>query len=350
MSRDLPVLQRIAQGLGRFSEATTGQTPPFLQRQRQEQTIRDIGQAISQSNVPAFIREQQTPDQRRRAQLESLLALGTPAALQAAQPFIETPQTQLAQRRQFVDEQKLALDFQQQQQQAELDRQRLAQERTRTAQQQQLANRKFDLDLKKFERDFATGGVSRQEAFDRGTKLRGEFRNLSKTFIDQRDAFGRIQASADDPSPAGDLALIFNFMKVLDPGSTVREGEAASVQNAGSIPERTWGLYNRVLTGQKLSPAQRTDFVRRANRLFNTANNQHSKRVGEFTRLATKVGADPSEVVLDLTSAISPTTTQSNLVNQPQGTQPLQQGVTPQLAPSQTQQLQQILRQKGVLE
>ena len=86
-----------------------------------------------------------------------------------------------------------------------------------------------------------------------------KFENAIKPFQLQRDAFGRIQASASDPSPAGDLALIFNFMKVLDPGSTVREGEFATAQNSAGVPERIRNTANRVLRGERLGTAQRAD-------------------------------------------------------------------------------------------
>ena len=95
---------------------------------------------------------------------------------------------------------------------------------------------------------------------------RKEFASLPpvKQFSDQTSAYGRVVASVDDPSPSGDLALIFNFMKVLDPGSVVREGEFATAQNAGGIDQRTRSLYNRITSGERLTPEQRADFADRA--------------------------------------------------------------------------------------
>ena len=98
----------------------------------------------------------------------------------------------------------------------------------------------------------------------------------------QRSAYGRIQASAEDASAAGDLALIFNYMKILDPGSTVREGEFANAQNSGSVPTRIRGLYNQVMEGTRLTDAQRADFVNRAGRLFNKAVEEQSERNSRF--------------------------------------------------------------------
>jgi hypothetical protein len=104
-------------------------------------------------------------------------------------------------------------------------------------------------------------------------ELRQEFQNLSsvKDVSMQVSAFGRIIASASDPSPAGDLALIFNYMKILDPGSTVREGEFANAQNSGGIDDKTVALYNQVIKGTRLSQTQRDDFLGRAAMLYEEA-------------------------------------------------------------------------------
>jgi hypothetical protein len=50
-------------------------------------------------------------------------------------------------------------------------------------------------------------------------------------------------------------------MKILDTGSTVREGEYATVENARSVPEKIKGLYNKVLAGTILTPEQRTELL-----------------------------------------------------------------------------------------
>jgi hypothetical protein len=96
------------------------------------------------------------------------------------------------------------------------------------------------------------------QRFNRADKLRDEFNNQSKEFVGVANSFKRIQDSAKNPSPSGDLSLIFNFMKVLDPGSTVREGEFATAQNAGSVDDRVIGLYNRIASGERLSADQRS--------------------------------------------------------------------------------------------
>lgn len=101
-----------------------------------------------------------------------------------------------------------------------------------------------------------------------------QFEDESKTFKTQVDAYNRITASAVDPSAAGDLALIFSYMKILDPGSVVREQEFANAQNAAGVPERIRAQYNKVLNGERLSDTTRDDFVKRAAGIYTSALDQ----------------------------------------------------------------------------
>ena len=130
---------------------------------------------------------------------------------------------------------------------------------------------------------------------------RKEFTGLKpvKDFADVSFAFSRVVRSADDPSPAGDLALIFNFMKVLDPGSVVREGEFATAQNAGGIDERIRSLYNQVVDGTRLTETQRADFVDRAARLYQGAEEQYKGIATQYSTYATEAGLDPTRVIPD---------------------------------------------------
>ena len=159
-----------------------------------------------------------------------------------------------------------------------------------------LNNRKFDetqrvnnetLDLKRAE-VVADAGPD----FDDEFKLGNEFRKQTQDFSKVSDAFERVKASAENPSPAGDLALIFNYMKILDPGSTVREGEFATAQNSGGVDDRIRAAYNNALNGTRLAPDQRNDFLNRAGRLFNAQAGQFLKTRKNFEGIAIANGFD----------------------------------------------------------
>jgi hypothetical protein len=139
-----------------------------------------------------------------------------------------------------------------------------------------------------------------KSAFGNEDKLRDEFNKGSGDFLKVRDAFGRIKASAKDPSPAGDLALIFNYMKVLDPGSTVREGEFATAQNSASIPDRIKAKYNQVMRGERLALAQRADFVDRAESLYTQQEKFYKGHEQRYRDLAINYQLNPDRVVQGL--------------------------------------------------
>ena len=95
-----------------------------------------------------------------------------------------------------------------------------------------------------------TGGVDPAKAFEYEEKLRKEFQGRTKVYGELGTTFSNIESSAKAKTGPGDIALITGFMKMLDPGSVVRETEFATARD-------TAGLYARLLnTSQKLESGQ----------------------------------------------------------------------------------------------
>lgn len=112
------------------------------------------------------------------------------------------------------------------------------------------------------------------------------------------EAYRKILGTSD--TGAGDMSLIYGYMKLLDPGSTVREGEYATAAQSGSVPARIVGMYNRALSGEKLAPEIRKQFKDEAGRVFRAQHSQYEGMAQPYRRLAQQSGVDPSDVVLDL--------------------------------------------------
>ena len=131
--------------------------------------------------------------------------------------------------------------------------------------------------------------------------FRKEFTGLKpvKDFSGVSFSYSRVISSATDPSAAGDLALIFNFMKVLDPGSVVREGEFATASNAGGIDDSIRNIYNRVRDGTRLTEKQRADFVDRASKLYKGAEDQYMNLASQYGSFAKNAGLVPEQVIPD---------------------------------------------------
>ena len=150
-------------------------------------------------------------------------------------------------------------------------------------------------------KDKKDGTLTKKDIFDATNKLRQEFigKQETKEFSKQVAAFARIMRSAEDPTAAGDLALIFNYMKLLDPGSTVRESEFATASNAGGIDDRTRSLFNYLRTGERLSKEQRKDFLDRSVRLYRGAEDQFASIRDQYVSLAEKQGLPVDQIIID---------------------------------------------------
>lgn len=129
--------------------------------------------------------------------------------------------------------------------------------------------------------------------------LRKEFTSLSriKNFSDITEAYTRIIKSAKDPSAAGDLALIFNYMKVLDPASVVRESEFAAAAKAGGLGPRIQAAVEQIEKGTRLAPEQRADFVNRATQIYQGTEEQARPIYQTYEEIAIARGFDPKKAL-----------------------------------------------------
>ena len=87
-----------------------------------------------------------------------------------------------------------------------------------------------------------------------------------------------------------DIALVFQYMKVLDPGSVVREGEYATAKNSGGIPDELRNTYNKAKDGTFLTPQQRVEFAKTAGIIVKGYLDQANKTVSEYRNQAENRG------------------------------------------------------------
>jgi hypothetical protein len=130
-------------------------------------------------------------------------------------------------------------------------------------------------------------------------KMRKEYNEQTKPYQEVKSAYGRLLSSEDNA--VGDLSLIFAYMKMLDPGSVVREGEFATAQNAAGVPERIKNIYNKVASGERLNKSQRESFKGQAKGLYNSAlESEKTVRTG-LERIAKGYGLNTQNVFYSAT-------------------------------------------------
>ncbi len=78
------------------------------------------------------------------------------------------------------------------------------------------------------------------------------------------------------------IAMVFKFMKALDPTSVVRESEFATAENSSGVPENMRNLYNKLMSGGKLGPKQVDEFVSTAKGLANSAIDSSSTEIENY--------------------------------------------------------------------
>jgi hypothetical protein len=95
-----------------------------------------------------------------------------------------------------------------------------------------------------------------------------------------------VYSYAQQETAFGDHAAIFGYLKLLDPTSTVREGEFATVENSGSWPQIWVGRYNRALKGEKLTPEQRDQLLDAVTSTYQAYVDEHPKTMAPYKKRA----------------------------------------------------------------
>jgi hypothetical protein len=125
----------------------------------------------------------------------------------------------------------------------------------------------------------ATGGIDPAKAFEQEEKLRKEFQGRTKVYGELGTTFNNIKSSAEAKNGPGDIALITGFMKMLDPGSVVRETEFATARDTAGLYERLLNTSQKLQSGQlfALDSKQRQEYVNLAKQYLDSA----QKKAGE---------------------------------------------------------------------
>lgn len=117
-----------------------------------------------------------------------------------------------------------------------------------------------------------------------------------------------MENAVQNPSVAGDVSLVFNYFKTIDPQSTVREGEYDTIINATSVPDRIKNYAMRLKNGQKLSEGQRQDLLNTARQNVLSLVPQVESTVNNYRGFVSSLGRDPDKVIRNPFEGILPPT------------------------------------------
>lgn len=119
-------------------------------------------------------------------------------------------------------------------------------------------------------RDYGAASDRDNKVFERERELRNDLNKRLETFNIAESNFRRMATlyRPEGMTGAQDIGLVYSYMKMLDPGSVVREGEAASANNAAGVPEAVRAMYNRLIGGGTLSDAARAQMIGAAQQVY----------------------------------------------------------------------------------
>jgi hypothetical protein len=143
-------------------------------------------------------------------------------------------------------------------------------------------------------------GEERQKTFfTQEGSLRKDYQAESKKFKNATNAYAKLRANAEikDPKGSDDVALIFNFMKTLDPESTVRESEYATAKDTAGLPSWVRNTFNKALSGQFLTDSQRAFFLQTAEDAYFAQQRTQKENEDYFRKLASSYDLDSENIV-----------------------------------------------------
>jgi hypothetical protein len=128
--------------------------------------------------------------------------------------------------------------------------------------------------------------------------LRDDYRTDSKNYAEIKRQSAIIKAALSDPSAAGTLSAATAYMKMLDPGSVVRESELGMAMNTEGLIGRLQSYWTAIEMGKVLTQKQKDDFARLSDQYLKAAEEAQLNLNARYSDLATGAGVDPRRVVM----------------------------------------------------
>ena len=141
-----------------------------------------------------------------------------------------------------------------------------------------------------------------QQLYQREQGIAGDYQQQTKTFAtvaQQIGVFNESVAGARRGDAAAQMQMVYSYMHILDPNSSVREGEYANASNAAGVPEVVRNMWNKLQKGAFLPPDAVNRFAAQVNKDAAMWHRRLQPYITHFSRRAKDNGVDPKHVVQD---------------------------------------------------
>lgn len=133
-----------------------------------------------------------------------------------------------------------------------------------------------------------------QKGFENVSSLNKMFTSepIYKELAGMDTAYKQVTSAIAAGTPIGDTAAATKIMKLLDPGSVVRETELGMAMAATGKLDLLSNYLNNYIKGTKLTDNQRKEFQSLANELYNAAASAYNTKRMQYKAIGDKFGLD----------------------------------------------------------
>jgi len=159
----------------------------------------------------------------------------------------------------------------------------------------------------RFKQDFYDTDEGRKFKMSQEDTLRKEYLAQTKDFSSAVRQFSILDTIAADSTGATDMALVFTYMKILDPTSVVRDSEfgLAASTDLSTFENISLNTINKILNGQTvLTPKQRATLISAARGATLGAYKAYEGVRDGFENIVKVRGLEPISVLPDFTQGL----------------------------------------------
>lgn len=140
----------------------------------------------------------------------------------------------------------------------------------------------------------------RKEFLKQSEKFQSRANSLNEMMANQSAARGDSKKGIEPDAPA-QLALLYQFNKLLDPTSTVREAELMNAEKTKGLPDQVQFFLTKLQTGGKLDENQVDRIIAASRRIYDAARQEHAQTESFYRKLAAHEKLNADFVVPDIT-------------------------------------------------
>lgn len=165
----------------------------------------------------------------------------------------------------------------------------------------QLGIQQQELGLKQQKHAHEMQGIpNAEDSYKIEKDLRDAAAKETKNYKFVKTAVKNILSNAKHKNAISDTAMVYNFVNVLDPGNSVREGDTITIANAPGLPEQWRAKLNKARGEGGLDPVTRNEIIQSSKSILKNHHESVKNINQESQRLAKTYKVNPENVAYPL--------------------------------------------------